>query len=855
MKKYVSVMMALAVLVGVLSVGAVLPAVAEGGVTVTGGTMTAVTKASQLPKADNLLTGITPTWGSTGQVIGTGLLEGDLTALSDGIVQGFDTIAAEEDQANAAARIVCSNGTWTQAQNTWKQKVFLTYDLGAEKTMNTVVIAHSIIGQLADNPTTSFQYKGGVIITNDLTGFDSSNAANSYDWADLSFADTQENYAVSSVGYVNTAPIVKFTLDQEQTGRYVVINLEVADGGNFYPGTKLNSVYLSEVGVYNVVAPTVSGAAMTEVASKRDLPRGTNLLKGLTPYIGKTDTLYSATSKNLYQGDAPAVVTDGKVQGVDVISTAEDRYTAAARFAGANGAWSGAGLDWKRHVYLTFDLGESKTMDTVLVSHSAVGALADVKKTDYAYKLGVYISDDKATCETPANAVATVAATAETDLTANNAGGVYTAPTVLLKLDEAKTGRYVTVYFHICGADSAAVANPLNNNTKTFWAGISELGVYNTAVTVTGGTVTDVQGSHQLPVQDNLLAGLTPFWGNASGGKVSIVSGEKAYLEGTPKALTDGKVQGLTTWTEAAGAANSALRVAANNGAHNIENYDRWRTQVWISFDMGQKTAVDSVLIAHSILGDMGNESYTPNGKRAVSVEVRVTDTVAELATATPVLTVTPEDAANMADVLVAQLDKTVVGRYVGFFLNVPGSNTDYFLTDKEEKANYVYLSELGVYGTPVPLMNSAGAQLRNPEADTDYALRFVFDAAVTGAEYVDGGYAGDLTEATVLVGGADCKVKAMGAVVSIVEPNGALTLESADGVGAKDVPAVNLYAVDTEKVTYTAVVTGIPAEQMETALYAVPYIVYETAEGDVTLYGEMLTRTVADVLDAAGIL
>lgn len=188
-------------------------------------------------------------------------------------------------------------------------------------------------------------------------------------------------------------------------------------------------------------------------------------------------------------------------------------------------------------------------------------------------------------------------------------------------------------------------------------------------------------------------------------------------------------------------------------------------------------------------------------------------------------------------------LEQAARGKYVGFTVRTDGEGWYYCAR----------IAELNVYGTACdnPLV-SIGAQLRNPKATDKYALRFKFGVANRGIDYADRevSYAADISGATVTVNGESRKVAELGAIVSNdpAAANG-LTLDMLSKYTLK-VVAENLYEVEDGMAQYTAVITKIPADKTGTNLYAVPYVTYETDNGTATVYGELLTRTVAQFLE-----
>ena len=193
-------------------------------------------------------------------------------------------------------------------------------------------------------------------------------------------------------------------------------------------------------------------------------------------------------------------------------------------------------------------------------------------------------------------------------------------------------------------------------------------------------------------------------------------------------------------------------------------------------------------------------------------------------------------------------LDESVRGKYVGFTARVDGEGWWYCAR----------FAELKVYGTAcdTPFV-SKGSQLRIPDAANRYDLRFLFGLSNDGVAYAHadpvtaGNYTADIREATVTWNRETHKLLKMGAVVSN-DPAAAadgLTLEEVNGGRVQDVEAKNLFRAENGMAFYTATVVRIPAAAVNQELYAVPYIVYETAEGTATAYGTMMTRTVAQLL------
>ena len=159
-KRWVSLCLTAALLLSML--GAVmLPAVLAASATVTGGKLTAVTAEGDLPRAENLLAGKIPTIGDKkytldGKVVTgnttsnrlTTLYRGDAAALTDGLVQGIHTIATAETVEDGMAAVMVAQNAWSgdKGYDGWGDHVWLVYDLGESKTIQSLLIANSLTG-------------------------------------------------------------------------------------------------------------------------------------------------------------------------------------------------------------------------------------------------------------------------------------------------------------------------------------------------------------------------------------------------------------------------------------------------------------------------------------------------------------------------------------------------------------------------------------------------------------------------------------------------------------------------------------------------------------------------------------
>ena len=320
----------------------------------------------------------------------------------------------------------------------------------------------------------------------------------------------------------------------------------------------------------------------------------------------------------------------------------------------------------------------------------------------------------------------------------------------------------------------------------------------------------------------------------------------------TRSCLVDGKIYGINSDT----VEQAVIQLGVQGNAGGT---DGWRYPLGqLTFDLGESTAIGRIVVGFPAEDTAGNNP-------SVGV-IYVADTEEELFTAGAVqatwsyLTNNGNNWGNIQTVsdkgVALDLPEEVTGRYVGFKISEAG-NVGYG----------VNLSEIGIYAkeTPAACLTSLGASVRNAanhQPGEPYALRFGFTAADTTAKYraedpkAAGDYTGDW--GTVTVDGKTYPITRMGAMVTrqslryadvLVDP------AQLNGKTAADVPALRLADVDEETglVTYTAVVVNVPDGKADQRLYARPYIQYTDDDGNtVTLLGEIIGRSVQDVLDAA---
>ena len=159
--------------------------------------------------------------------------------------------------------------------------------------------------------------------------------------------------------------------------------------------------------------------------------------------------------------------------------------------------------------------------------------------------------------------------------------------------------------------------------------------------------------------------------------------------------------------------------------------------------------------------------------------------------------------------------------------------------------------------------VTNLGAQIRGVGiGENTSALRFGFELPCTGVNFADathanGNYKRALTaDSKVVINGQAYTIVDFGAVLSLNE-SAELTKEeaaaSADGRTIV-IPALNLYEVEDDAVTYTAVINNVPVAQAATKIFARSYVTYMDGEEAVTVYGKSIARCLNDCgYDALG--
>ena len=655
-----SLCLALALLVTVLS-SVWLPAAAAAEPAVTGGTVTAVTRFGELPRGDSLITGKIPYIGDKSNTLDgdvTSLYAGQAAALTDGLVQGLHTIATDETVTDGMAAVTVAQNAWSGSYNGWGDHVWLIYDLGERRTVESLLIANSLTGVLDEAEENVRFVRSGEIYIADTRSAAVNAAAlvMSFDYSDAGQAPA----------------VLRLTPEAAATGRYVAFHFVVPNETVFSEtgNQRYRSVRLSELGVYAPAEPeptaTVSGGTVTAVTVAAELPAGDSLIAGKIPNIGHTNNTLDGATTSLYTGRA-AALTDGTVQGVTGFATVETVEEGMAAVGTAGNAWNGSYNGWGNQVWLVYDLGESRTIDTLLIANSLLGDAASTAASARFVRSGeVYVADTRGEA---VNAAALVMSFDYRD-----AGK---APAVLkLTLDAAATGRFVAFHFALPNEAvfSETGLNDGNGNYKNKTARLSELGVYAPA------------GTETIDWQD----APTGQW--AAAAENSLVWQWENRLAGLSLLRTDGTALRMTgTEFLADGQLNAApdRALVSGNGL-----YDWWAP---LTFDLGEEYALERFLVA----GGYEDAAYAPH-----RVKIYVSDTRETLYDAASLAVDSGAMERTGKQWQLRPAAGTVTGRYVGFSIYVPDADvsTELCFDDAGNKlyANWwggIRLGELGVYG------------------------------------------------------------------------------------------------------------------------------------------------------------
>ena len=130
--------------------------------------------------------------------------------------------------------------------------------------------------------------------------------------------------------------------------------------------------------------------------------------------------------------------------------------------------------------------------------------------------------------------------------------------------------------------------------------------------------------------------------------------------------------------------------------------------------------------------------------------------------------------------------------------------------------------------------------------------LAFRFELSAKGVSATADAKA-DLTNATVNQLGTDCKLVAMGAVLTndvlIGENEDYLTLDGVDDHTVINISAVYLQEVDEDGCAFATRIINIPTTHLERTIYARPYYTIEVDSEQVTVYGNIDSASCAEYM------
>lgn len=686
------------------------------------------------------------------------------------------------------------------------------------------------------------------------------------------------------------------------TGRYVAFRIKVpADPvSNWY-----GQLRMGELAVYGAPASDVT-FSVKPVTDEADLPTETALNKGKA--AGRWDFLSgvsitggnpnTATNvnkfyrPNLYASYFAAGTTDVLADGVVMLDKGEYKITTSATNsqgtanipiaydegkyfevykattsalpANAAGVWRGYNSDDAKYLY--YDLSSSLPIDRVLLAAARslpnMTASPDVETTlkgKYYENPGVnhqittitvYVSDDpkslfgKLTVTDDGNGGTTIGDDSLTTVAATV--GMSTGSVSLVTLDEAVVGRYVGFKLDCVG------------NGPTF----SELAVYGDLgedVTVQSGNpvfITDSSDADLIPpAEANLLYGKTTHSSStvtqpATFKKYNLDTGALTSIQmQTADYLTDGLINRINTDVAQNVCVSMATQKYVDLGSLPSLAYASLGAMV---VDLGEAKTIDKILIGFANDTNVKfrqwfGKVYVGNDPATVISEDNMIGSWSYV-----------ENGALPSAIndhgVIFNLDP-VEAQYVALVMpvNALGYTGDAGVS--------VRMQELGIYEVADNFTNEGG-QIRTgatalPKGSGQVALRMANTLNVAGVTVSN--HVGDYSNATIKYGAATFDVVEVGTLVgrkSLITavnkaPEEGLVYDGVDAVGAKIVPAKNVYsqAEDGSAITFTAVITNVPYYMYAEDICARPYVRYETESGEVkTLYGDVMTRNVYDV-------
>lgn len=135
-------------------------------------------------------------------------------------------------------------------------------------------------------------------------------------------------------------------------------------------------------------------------------------------------------------------------------------------------------------------------------------------------------------------------------------------------------------------------------------------------------------------------------------------------------------------------------------------------------------------------------------------------------------------------------------------------------------------------------------------DTDKGNGLAFKFELTAKGV-VKDKTNKVDLTDATVNYLGKECKLIAMGTVItnSAEFGEGGLTIEDVNDFNVVDVPTIYVQEAGEESCAFATRITNIPDDQLERVIYARPYYIVEVDGEQITVYGDVNTATCAEYM------
>ena len=782
-------------------------------VEVTGGTMTAVEIAEDLPEGSNLLAGVIPTTGDTGKLLSesTVLYSGSAAALTDGQVQGIDTAATADTVEAGMAAVTTVNNAWNNSSNGWGNHVWLVFDMGSEQAVETVVIANSLVGQLAQAVTGSrYVHKGEVYVA------DTRQHSVTADYKVLTFDRTG--------GHNETPAVMKFVLNAPVTGRYVAFHFELPNeapfsetGANDGVNYRYKTARLSELAVY---AP-----AGTETIDWQDAPTGQWAAAAENSLVWQWENRLAGLS--LLRTDGTAL----RMTGTEFLADGQLNAAPDRALVSGNGLY-----DW--WAPLTFDLGEEYALERFLVA----GGYEDAAYAPHRVK--IYVSDTRETLYDAASLAVDSGAMGRTgkQWQLRPAAGMV-------------TGRYVGFSIYVPDADVSTewcfddAGNKLYAN---WWGGIrlGELGVYGEA---TGQPLTPEKPMKTVVcVGDSVTEGVWDDSGRLYGDKRSYPQ-QLAELLNTEDAAYSYAVVN-------AGYGGNAL-VSATAVGSTTENG-------WMELHPEEIVAADYVLIAlggndapywgknRDTYPDLYREQY-----RALVAAFREKNPTVQIFLLSPQYMKTSQH----KDIIEAEILAVQRGlaEELGLSFVDDYTATKRFCAEQGEDAYFttptlgIHCSEAGlgviarnVYRAMTSATRVLGVQRRlDDTADGTAALRFGMAVDCTGVTVGDGHAAVYAEDSTITIADTAYRLVGMGGVAAVADKlTDAENQLVQGGSGVKTVPAAKLYAAGDGRAYFTVTVVHIPENAYDRQVAVRPYAVYAAADGtEIVVYGNIQYACVND--------